>query len=382
MNFVWFPHSILADWNNGNAHFLRGVCRELAALGHAVRVFESDNGWSLENQLRTPGGEAALDLAGWMPQGVETRCFPAGPDAHRALEEALDGADVVVVHEWNPPGLIAQLGRYRAEGGTFRLFFHDTHHRGVSSPEEMSRYDLSAYDGVLAFGAVLRNLYLERGWSARAWTWHEGADTALFHPPAERAPEGDLVWIGNWGDDERADELEEYLFGPCERLAISGTVYGVRYPENTPARMARAGLRYRGWLPNALAPEAFAAHRVTVHIPRRHYAQSLPGIPTIRVFEALACGIPLVCAPWEDAEGLFTPGRDFLFARTGREMEHALREVLSDAGLAESLALNGLAAILKGHTCRDRVVELLNICAELNGQHPTKTRTASAGEQV
>ena len=56
-------------------------------------------------------------------------------------------------------------------------------------------------------------------------------------------------------------------------------------------------------------PEVFARFRVTVHVPRRPYVEALPGIPTIRVFEALACGIPLVCAPWDDAEGLFTPGR-------------------------------------------------------------------------
>ena len=59
---------------------------------------------------------------------------------------------------------------------------------------------------------------------------------------------------------------------------------------------------------------------VTVHIPRQPYVQALPGIPTIRPFEALACGIPLICSPWQDVEGLFTPGTDFLIARHGREM--------------------------------------------------------------
>ncbi|MFX9521798.1 glycosyltransferase, partial [Acinetobacter baumannii] len=80
------------------------------------------------------------------------------------------------------------------------------------------------------------------------------------------------------------------------------------------------GVAYKGWLPNARAPEIFARHRVTVHVPRRFYVDMLPGIPTIRVFEALACGIPLVSAPWSDAEGLFRPGRDFLFARDGLEV--------------------------------------------------------------
>jgi len=102
-----------------------------------------------------------------------------------------------------------------------------------------------------------------------------------------------------------------------------------------------------------------------VHVPRRPYASALPGIPTIRVFEALACGIPLVSAPWDDAEHLFTPGEDFLFARTGAEMKAQLRAVLHDADLARSLATHGRETILARHTCAHRVDELLRIYDEL-----------------
>jgi spore maturation protein CgeB len=91
----------------------------------------------------------------------------------------------------------------------------------------------------------------------------------------------------------------------------------------------------------------------------------LPGIPTIRVFEALACGIPLVSAPWHDAEGLFTPGKDFLTASDGAAMDKALRAVLSEPALAEGLAAHGLRTIRKRHTCGHRVDELLAICAAI-----------------
>jgi hypothetical protein len=73
-------------------------------------------------------------------------------------------------------------------------------------PEELrARYDLRNFDGVLAFGRVISELYRSRGWAARAWTWHEAADIRVFGPRPAITRDGDLVWIGNWGDGERTD---------------------------------------------------------------------------------------------------------------------------------------------------------------------------------
>jgi spore maturation protein CgeB len=109
----------------------------------------------------------------------------------------------------------------------------------------------------------------------------------------------------------------------------------------------------------------FARHRLTVHVPRRPYVEKLPGIPTIRVFEALACGIPLVSAAWDDAEGLFEPGDDFLVARNAEEMASQLERVLADDDLARQLSEHGLRTIRARHTCAHRVDELLAIAAEV-----------------
>ena len=128
--------------------------------------------------------------------------------------------------------------------------------------------------------------------------------------------------------------------------------------------LAAAGATYGGWLPNHRVPEVLARHAVTVHVPRRPYVEALPGIPTIRVFEALACGIPLVSAPWSDCEGLFREA-DMLRARDGAEMATHLRAVLADPELARALARSGLETIRARHTCGHRVDQLLDICAEL-----------------
>ncbi|MGS2911511.1 hypothetical protein V5N27_14340, partial [Staphylococcus aureus] len=142
-------------------------------------------------------------------------------------------------------------------------------------------------------------VYRRWGWTS-VWTWHEAADTRHFHPPAEDGAREGLVWIGNWGEGERTAELETYLFRPAREAQLPLEIYGVRYPAEALSLLARYGVAYKGWLPNARAPKVFARALATVHVPRRFYTEVLPGIPTIRVFEALACGIPLLSAPWQD----------------------------------------------------------------------------------
>jgi spore maturation protein CgeB len=360
MRIVIFCHSLVSDWNHGNAHFLRGVVAELLDRGHDVRVFEPQDAWSRANLVAEHGRGAVDDVLDAFPWMHSTVYDPRELDVPRMT----DGADVVIVHEWSEPRLVAALGRHRARMG-YRLLFHDTHHRAVTDPIAMAAYDLRHYDGVLAFGQVVRDIYLQRGWAARAWTWHEAADVRTFHPVADVPPAGDLVWIGNWGDGERTRELHEFLIDPVERLRLRAGVYGVRYPDDARAALSRAGIRYGGWRPSHRVPATYAAYSVTVHVPRRPYVEALPGIPTIRPFEALACGIPLICAPWDDAEGLFAPGEDYLVARDGQEMQSLLRDVLNDASLSRSLRDHGLRTIHARHTCAHRVDELLEICEEL-----------------
>jgi spore maturation protein CgeB len=219
---------------------------------------------------------------------------------------------------------------------------------------------------VLAFGQALAEVYRRWGWGDRVFVWHEAADTRLFTPPATSGPRRGLVWIGNWGDDERSAEIEEFLLRPAREAGMPLSVHGVRYPEHGLAALQKYGARYEGWLANALAPTIFARHTATIHVPRRFYVEALPGIPTIRVFEALACGIPLLSAPWLDAEELFDPGEDYLVARNGGEMKQHMRAVVEDSALAASLAVRGLAAIRARHTCRHRADELLAIVSRLN----------------
>jgi spore maturation protein CgeB len=330
-----------------------------------VDVLEPADGWSRRNLLADAGEQAIEEFEAAFPELRSRTYDPAALE----LEHELRDVDLVLVHDWNEPALVAAIGQHHRRHPDYALLFYDAHHRAASSPEQIEAFDLFGYDAVLAFGAPIRDLYLERGWTRRAHVWHEAADTALFAPangngnrPGEA---GDLVWIGNWGDGERSEELRQFLLEPARALGLSGSVHGVRYPEDAVEAVEASGLSYRGWLANHRAPEAFARHRVTVHVPRRAYVERLPGVPTIRVFEALACGIPLICAPWRDTDGLFRAGEDYLVARDGAEMTRHLMLVLEDPEAARELAANGLERIRTRHTCAHRVDELLSIVEEV-----------------
>lgn len=368
MKFVLFYHSLVSDWNHGNAHFLRGVASELLSRGHQVQVYEPAAGWSLQNLLRDEGPAAVEGFQKAYPQLHAAFYRPETLN----LDEALDDANVVLVHEWNEPELVARLGQHRSQGGNYQLLFHDTHHRSVTAVDQMRSYPLQHYDGVLAFGDVIRDVYLKNGWVRQAWTWHEAADTRLFRPasadarsqtPSTKPSQQDLVWIGNWGDEERSQELLQYLISPATKLRLRTSVHGVRYPRTALRTLQSAGIGYQGWLANHRVPQVFHDSGFTVHIPRRPYRQQLPGVPTIRVFEALACGIPLICLRWHDSENLFSPGQDYLVVDTPTAMQQAMRALQHDTDLREHLSKNGFHTIQKRHTCAHRVDQLLQIVA-------------------
>jgi glycosyltransferase involved in cell wall biosynthesis len=315
VKIVVFTHSLRSCWNHGNAHFLRGVLRELTAAGHRVAAYEPEGAWSVANLLRDHG-EAGLAASLAPYPELSATVFDASLD----LDAALDGADAVLVHEWNEPDLVARIGRARRCGGRFTLLFHDTHHRAVSDPDAIRRFDLDGYDGVLAFGETLAAVYRRWDWGDRVFVWHEAADTRLFHPPlcgkgwrwsgracplsrrerdgvrgttspqgyslsgaAEGARTGRRGWppsplplplrkrgvaaasarassgSATGATGERSAELDAFLFRPAQAVGLPLDVYGVRYPPEALAALDRAGARYRGWLPTPARPRSSRA---------------------------------------------------------------------------------------------------------------------------
>ncbi|HEY2235093.1 MAG TPA: glycosyltransferase [Candidatus Angelobacter sp.] len=368
LDIALFAHSMVSDWNHGNAHFLRGLMRELVRMGHTVRCYEELTSWSLTNLMKQEGERAieAIDSFRRAYPELDIRFYKSG-DAEfpRFLEEELKETDLVLLHEWNDPQVVNQVLALKKKFG-FLALFHDSHHRAHTRAGEILKFHLHLVDGVLAFGEAIRRIYVDGFGVNRAWTFHEAADVEQFHP-IQRRKEIDVVWIGNWGDDERAAELEEFLIQPALDLPeLHVVVHGVRYPDVALQKLVSANIEYRGYLPNLLSPQVYAESAVSVHIPRREYANGLAGIPTIRVFEALACGIPLVCSPWTDQENLFRPGEDYLIVNDGVEMTEQLRHLRRDGKARYQLAENGLKTIRERHTCAHRAQQLMEICQEIS----------------
>lgn len=357
MRVVYFAHSVVSDWSHGNAHFLRGLLRALGERGHEVVACERRQNWSTESLFEDHGAEPIVEFARRF-RDLDVRTYGEWDTILEEVDALTRDADLVVVHEFNEPELVGAVGRARRRRADFVALFHDTHHRAVSVPHQIERLNLRGYDGVLAYGDSLAEVYRRDFGFERVWTFHEAADTSVFRPLV-REKTDDVVWIGNWGDDERTRETREYIVDSARRMPdLRFAVHGVRYPKAARKEIRAAGIEFRGWIANFRVPEAFARAKMTLHVPRGPYLDALPGIPTIRPFEALACGTPMLSTPWEDREELFRAGEDYLRVESPAEMREAVRRLATDEDERLRLAENGLETIRARHTCAHRAERL------------------------
>lgn len=363
MKIVIFAHSVTSDWSHGNAHFLRGLMRALSKRGHEVVGCERWRNWATDSLIEDHGHGPVVEFARLFPD-LHIRMYGGWDGIIDEVDEITRGADVVLVHEFNEPELVGALGYVRRRRRDFTLLFHDTHHRPATVPWQTARFNLQHYDGVLAYGDSLAEVYRRDFGQERVWTFHEAADTTVFYP-REAEKTDDVVWIGNWGDDERTREIREYLVDSARLLPeLHFAVHGVRYPEHGLREIREAGIEFRGWVANYKVPEAFARAKMTLHIPRGPYLDRLPGIPTIRPFEALACGIPLLSTPWPDVENLFREG-DYVRVDSPTEMREQMLRLAHDPEARARIAERGLETVLSRHTCDHRAQQLESILEEI-----------------
>ena len=288
-----------------------------------------------------------------------------------------------IVHEWNDPALVAAHRRRTAA----RRAVHAAVPRHPSPRRQRARghrvtstsmTTTACWPSARRCAQVYRALGLGR---PRLHLARGGGLTAV--PPAccRRSRDG-LVWIGNWGDDERsAGAGANSCCEPAEAAGLAARRPWRALPRCGPAHAGRATARIiGGWLPNTEVPRGLRRHLATVHVPRRFYVDALPGIPTIRVFEALACGIPLVCAPWERRGGPVPPGEDFLVARDGAEMTRHLQALCRRSGTAcrprRRTASRPSSPAIPARTACDELLDIAG-CLGVQPRTPSRWRPAA-----
>ncbi len=367
IRFRIFAHSWVSDWNHPSAHFLRGLARELLRMGHEVRCYEQLGSWSLSNLVKEEGDlavQAVEQFRREFPE-LDVRFYQPGTNLPETLRAELRGADVVIVHERNSPEVANAILSLKPELG-FLCLLHDTGCRALTHAGEMLRIHLQFFDGVLAFAEPIRRIYADGFGVPRSWTFHEAADVSHFRPRG--APhEIDLLLVGGGMGEGWADEWMEYLIESVAELRNWPAAFrGAYYCEQELQVLSEAGVEYRGYLPNLMTPEVYARSALSLHLPERPYSGETRGIPSIRMFEALACGSPLLCAGWHDEEELFRIGEDYILVNSGAEMKTKIQRLLRDESARRQIGANGRETILRSHTCAHRAAQLVGICEGLS----------------
>jgi spore maturation protein CgeB len=344
LDIVFLGLSITSSWGNGHATTYRGLVRELARRGHRVLFLERDLPWYADNR----------DLP--RPPWGRTEIYRGLEDLEDRFDRDVRRAHLVVVGSYVPQG--SEVGAWVIARASGLTAFYDIDTpvtlarlaRGdcdYLTPELVPRYDL-----YLSFtgGPTLRRVERELG-ARRALPLYCSVDPEAY-PPSARPPLWDLGYLGTYSED-RQPVLQRLLLDPARRwpagrFVVAGPQYPreVRWPRNV-ARMEH------------LAPPQHAsfygAQRFALNATRRDMV-SAGWSPSVRLFEAAACGTPVVSDVWPGLETFFEPGREILLARTADEV----LDVLCHGAEAERRAMGeaARARVLREHTAAHRAAAL------------------------
>lgn len=346
MRIVVFGLTVSSSWGNGHATLWRGLCRALAAGGHSVTFFERDVPYYAETRDLTalPGGDLIL-YPDWSPE-LRARAARAVaacdaaivtsycPDAVAAAALAHE-APVSVFYDLDTPVTLARLAAGEAVP--------------YLGPRALRDFDLVlSYTGGAALDALRTRLGARR---VLPLYGHVDPDA---HRPTAPAPHyaSDLSYLGTYAADRQAG-VERLLVAPARRRPQQRfLIGGAQYPPDFPWAENISFVRH---LPPAEHPAFFSSSRFTLNVTRGAMA-AMGWCPSGRLFEAAACGTPLVTDAWEGLDAFFQPGREIVVARTTEDVVAAL-----DLSEVERRALARAARerTLAEHSSARRAAELI-----------------------
>jgi spore maturation protein CgeB len=364
VNLVIFGLAISSAWGNGHATLWRGLCRAFSERGHAVTFFEKD----------LPYYAAHRDDPN--PTGCRLRMYQAWDEVRREVDTILDEADVAMVTSYCPDGESAAQALFESRV-SLRIFYDlDT---GVTLTRVKSgervpylpHAGLSAFDLVLSYtgGRALEELQTVLG--ARRVAPLYGSVDPLAHRPILNPglARADLSYLGTYAED-RQQRLEALFVEPARRRPTQRFVIaGSQYPADFPWT---ANTFYVRHMPPGDHPAFYSSSSMTLNVTRDAMAQ-FGYCPSARLFEAAACGTPILTDTWDGLEHFFEPGRELLVARSTDE---ALAAIDRPAADLTRMARAARERVLHEHTAEQRAREFEDI---VRGGGPTMQCEARGG---
>ncbi|MCW3040124.1 MAG: hypothetical protein JWM31_2029 [Solirubrobacterales bacterium] len=356
MKIVVLGLSITSSWGNGHATNYRALVRELDARGHEVLFLERDVPWYAEQR----------DLP--VPPWGTTALYASLPDLGERFAGAVRDADLVLVGSYVPDGIAIGSWVQQTARGVLAFYDIDTPvtlgllERGAC--EYLSTALIPGYDLYLSFtgGPTLRRLEQELG-ARRALAFYCLVDPD-GHQPLSVRPRWDLGYLGTYSDD-RQPSLDALLLEPARRTAGARCVVaGPRYPQDLvwPANVERI---------EHLAPPDhaafYSAQRFTLNVTRAEM-RTAGWSPSVRLFEAAACGVPIISDRWPGIEEVLVPGQEILLADTTEDVLRILAETGEDTRRA--IGERARSRVLAEHTATQRVQLLEDEVAALRDARP------------
>ena len=350
LSIVILGLSITSSWGNGHATTFRALVKELDAAGHDVLFLERDMPWYADNR----------DLPD--PPWCRTELYGSLEELEDRFAGDVRAADLVIVGSYVPQG--DQVGDWVQHEAQGRTAFYDidtpvTLAKLARGEHEYLRPDqIAGYDLYLSFtgGPTLRKLEDEFG-SPRARVLYCSVDPQLYFPEPQQ-PAWDLGYMGTYSDD-RQPGVDRLLLQPARewrhgRFIVAGPQYpeSIAWPSN---------VEYRPHLPPAEHRAFYNRQRFTLNITRADMVRA-GWSPSVRLFEAAACGVPIISDRWDGLETLLAPGREIVLADTAAEVLAVLRGMDEDERLA--MASRARARILAEHTAAHRAEQLVGYALE------------------
>ena len=355
MKLVIFGLSISSSWGNGHATLLRGLFKALVRRGHRIVFFERD----------VPYYAAHRDLT--QMSGVDLCLYGDWESTRSQVEDELSDADVGMVTSYCPDGVAATEAVLSSQA---RRVFYD-----LDTPVTMERLrggqeltyigprGLGDFDLVLSYtgGAAIDELRSQLG-AKRIVPLYGSVDPETHRPMAVSEPyRGDVSYFGTYSED-RQKALEQLFIEPARKLpnrrfVIGGAIYPQAFPWTENIFFVRH-------IPPSEHSAFYCSSKLTVSVTRAPMAQ-MGYCPSGRLFEAAACGVPVLTDEWEGLEQFFEPGREILTAQTADEAIAAIE--LPEEEL-ERIARAARERTLAEHTAEHRAIELERALESTSGQ--------------